>query len=72
MLPMLCLQKSTFDDINSLILDFQDCCLMWRTEIHNGNQTMTSHIIIYFCLRPLQNSPLENVATMSHILSVSC
>ena len=32
---------------------------------------MTSHVNIHFCRRPLQNSPLENVATMSHFLSVS-
>ena len=31
---------------------------------------MTSHVNIYFCRCPLQNSPLENVATMLHFLSV--
>ena len=33
---------------------------------------MTSHVNIYFCRRPLQNSPFENVAIMSNFLSVSC
>ena len=33
---------------------------------------MTSHVNIYFCRRPLQNSPMENIATMSPFLPVSC
>ena len=32
---------------------------------------MTSHVNIYFCQRPLQNSSLENIATMSISLYVS-
>ena len=44
------------------------CCLRIACK---RARLMTSHLNIYFCRRPLQNSSLEDVAAVSHFLSVS-